>query len=145
MSTPSPATNRMREAATHARTLCTFIGREQLSVIADACRGEERDFFFDKLREYAERVTAMPKVYEQDGKSDQAVVYLHYFLGDMDFYITERDISEEQLQAFGYSDLGYGPELGYVSIEEITSNGVELDLHWRPRPWAEVNRKREAA
>ena len=74
----------------------------------------------------------MPKTYEQDGFGDQAVVHLHYFLGRMNWYITERDIEDEQLQAFGLADLGQGGELGYICIQELIENGVELDLHWTP-------------
>lgn len=144
MSTPAPATDRMRDAAEHVKTLRPFIGESQLRTIADGCRGEERDFFFDKLREYADRVSAMPKPYEQESKGDQAIVHLHYFKGSCDFHITERDSSEEQLQAFGLADLGYGAELGYISIAEIIASGVELDLHWKPRPMSEVQQARAA-
>lgn len=144
MNTPSSARDRMRAAAEHAKTLCPFIGTSQLRVIADGCRSEERDFFFDKLREYAERVSAMPKPYGQDGKGDQAIVYLHYFKGSCDFHITERDSSEEQLQAFGLANLGYGAELGYICIAEIIAEGVELDLHWKPRPLREVQQAHAA-
>jgi len=57
----------------------------------------------------------------------------------MDWYITEKDMGDEQIQAFGLADLGMGfPELGYISIEELVENGVELDLHWTPKTLAEV-------
>ncbi len=138
MNNRAPAPDRMLTAVEHVKTLRPFISQTQLSVIGDGCRGEERDFFFDKLDEYAKRVSTMPKVYEQDGKGDQAIVYLHYFGGSCDFYITERDTTTEQIQAFGLADLGYGGELGYISIEEITEAGIELDLHFTPRPLAEV-------
>ena len=46
----------------------------------------------------------------------------------------------EMLQAFGYADIGYGPEAGYISIEELLENDVELDLYWTPRPWGEVKK-----
>lgn len=119
-------------------TLRPFMSGAQLQIMRRNCRGEESEFFILKLREYAARVDAMPKPYEQDGKGDQAIVYLHYFKGNMDFWITERDSSDQQAQAFGLADLGYGSELGYISIEEITSAGVELDLHWTPRPISQI-------
>ena len=128
----------MRKAAEHVNTLRPFIGASQLRVIADGCRGEEREFFFNILAEFAERVSTMPKPYEQDGKGDDAIVYLHYFKGACDFHITERDSSEEQHQAFGLANLGYGAELGYVCIAELIASGVELDLHWEPRPIGQV-------
>ena len=49
----------------------------------------------------------------------------------------EAVFEKEQLQAFGLADLGYGPEYGYISIEELLENGVELDFHYRPRTVAE--------
>jgi hypothetical protein len=30
------------------------------------------------------------------------------------------------------------PELGYISIEELVANGIELDLYWTPKTLAEV-------
>jgi hypothetical protein len=111
-----------------------FIGDAQLSVMLSSAKGEEGQFFIDKLIEVANTVSTMPKTYEQDGKGDEAIVYLHYFKGSADWYITERDMEDEQLQAFGLADLfGDGGELGYVSIDELIASGVELDLHWVPK------------
>jgi hypothetical protein len=59
-------------------------------------------------------------------------VWLHYFTHGGDYWITERDMASEQLQAFGLADIGYGPELGYISIVELLENGAELDLHYSP-------------
>ena len=127
------------ELAQHIPYLRRFVSTQQLSVLGDACYGEEREWFIDTLVELAERILAMPKTYEQDGKGDDAIVYLHYFKGDMDWYITEKDVETEQHQAFGLADLGMGfPELGYISIEELTEFGAELDLHWTPKTLAEV-------
>ena len=80
----------------------------------------------------------MHKVYEQGGKGDAAIVHLHYFTSSGDWYITERDTSVAQHQAFGSADLGYGPELGYISIAELIANGAELDIHWTPRTLGEA-------
>lgn len=72
-------------------TLRGFIGSNQLQAI-DACRSEERQFFFDKLAELAGIVSTMPKTYEQDRKGDAAIVYLHYFAGGQaNWWITEKD------------------------------------------------------
>lgn len=80
----------------------------------------------------------MPLPYETDGQGSQAVARLHYFTGSADWYITERDSSAEQLQAMGLANLGYGCELGYISIAELISAGAELDLYWTPRTLAEI-------
>ena len=37
-----------------------------------------------------------------------------------------------QLQAYGLVNLGYGGELGYISIDELIGNNVELDLYFEP-------------
>jgi len=121
------------------KILQKFTSFPQLHTMAHGCYGEEGEFFVEKLTELADRIKSMPKTYEQDGKGDKAVVHLHYFLNDMNWYITERDMEDEQIQAFGYCDLGMGyPELGYVSIEEITEAGAELDLYWTEKTLGEV-------
>ena len=136
--------NTIKDATLAANTLRPFISKNQLSVIGSLCRGEEGQFFKDKLVEMAEIVSTMPVTYGQDGLGDQAVIHLHYFTGSQDWYITERDTSEEQHQAFGLADFGDGGELGYISIAELIKHGVELDLYWKPRTLSEV-RQRKAA
>jgi hypothetical protein len=127
------------ELAAHIPYLRRFVSTQQLSVLGDACYGEEREWFIDTLVELAERILAMSKTYEQDGKGDDAIVYLHYFKNNMDWYITEKDMEVEQIQAFGLADLGMDcAELGYISIEELTEYGAELDLHWTPKTLREV-------
>ncbi|WP_131655428.1 hypothetical protein [Methylocucumis oryzae] len=126
----------------------TFIGKSQLSVIKSALKGEEGQHFKDKLVEIANVIKTMPSSYETDGQGDNAVAYLHYFKGSMDWYITEKDKGapddkkegvKPQSQAFGLADLGYGGELGYISIPEITSSDVELDLYWTPKTLSEIS------
>jgi len=126
------------DAVAAIKTLRYFIGGSQLQAIGDACRGEEKQFFFAKLVELAAQVATMPKVYEQDGLGDSAIVGLHYFTGSCDWYITERDISAEQHQAFGLANLGYGGELGYISIAELIEAGAEIDLYFTPKPLREI-------
>lgn len=94
---------------------------------------EERAHFLAKLDEFYERTRSMPRVYEQDGKGDDAVAFLHYFSGSYDAFITERDTSHAQLQAFGLAGFnGHDLELGYVSLPELFKAGVELDLYFKP-------------
>ena len=127
-------------AASNAFILSKFVPNQQLKVMVDGFRhSEESEYFGEKLEEYATRVQSMHKTYEQDGKGDDAIIHLHYFRGGMDWYITEKDMEDQQHQAFGYVDLGQGGELGYVSIVELLQiGGVELDLHWEPKPLKEV-------
>jgi hypothetical protein len=111
--------------------ISSFMPAFQRKFIESAMRGEEGQYFIDKMIEMRDLIVGMPKVYEQDGKGGAAVVYLHFFKGGADWWITERDFDlDDQQQAFGMVDLGHGPELGYISIEEVTAAGAELDLHW---------------
>ena len=67
-----------------------------------------------------ELVQEMPRLYEQDGKYDQATVHAHLFGPIGDFYLTE--VNEEGTEAFGWSRLTGMPEmaeLGYISINEL--------------------------
>lgn len=117
-----------------------FLSVPQMSVLLDGTRGEEKSYFVQVVEEMYELISKMPKTYETDGQGDKAVVVLHYFLGGCDWYITEKDMEDEQLQAFGLADLGYGGELGYISIDEITRLGAELDLHWTPKTIGDVKK-----
>jgi hypothetical protein len=126
-----------------------FIGSSQLNAIGDACRSEEKQFFFDKLVDLGQLVLKMPRTYDQEDLGDQAIVSLHYFSGACDWYITERDIDtdgEGQIQAFGYANLGDDEcaELGYISIVELIANGVELDLYFTPKTLGQIRAKETA-
>jgi hypothetical protein len=118
-----------------------FIGKSQKHAIRSCLKGEEAVWFKDKLLELKELVDSMPKVYEQDGLGENAVVHLHYFTARTDFYITERDVSEAQHQAFGLACV-HEEEMGYISIAEIIESGAELDLHWKKQTIAQVKAER---
>ena len=96
----------------------------------EACRGEEGQFFIDKLVETTQFIQSMPKTGEQED-SDDPIAYLHYFTGGFNWYISEKDMLPEQHQAYGLADMGY-PEYGYIPITELIENNVELDLHFKP-------------
>lgn len=126
-----------------------FLSNAQKKAIVSLLNGEEKDFFWEKMSELCRLVETMPKSYETDGQGWKAVAFLHYFKGGMDFYITERDMGDEkdgenglipgaQYQAFGLADHGHGAELGYISIQELIENGVELDLYWTPKTLDEI-------
>jgi hypothetical protein len=140
--------NDLKKLQAEAPMISKFVSNSQLTtIVMNAVSGDEREFFIEKGLEMAEIFKTMPKSYEQDGKGDDAIVYLHYFRGNADMYITERDMGDsatqkeitEQYQAFGYADLGMGcPELGYISIEELKECGFEIDLYWTPKTLREV-------
>jgi hypothetical protein len=106
--------------------------------------GEEWQFFYDKMKELANVIATMPKTYEQDGKGNTALAYLHYFRGGADWYITEKDKEGDGTQqAFGYTDLGQGGELGYISIDEVLLVGGELDFHWQTKTLGAIKSEEE--
>lgn len=126
---------KMKDVLEYIGTLKHFINRNQLSIIGDACRREEAQWFKNKLVELGKRINAMPGPYGQDGKRNEAIAYLKYFSGNMTWYITEKDHTPEQCQAYGAADVGYGFEMGYISISELNRMGsIELDLHFEPTP-----------
>ena len=136
----------MNEAIDAIKLVREFTSKEQFRAMRAGLQGEEFKHFSDKFMEYGERIKAMPKTYEQDGKGDQAIAYLHYFnAGNQNWYITEKDAETPdqpgQHQAFGLADLGnYGAELGYISIVELVKHGVELDLYFTPCKLAEIRK-----
>lgn len=126
-------------------TIRPFLSVLQLACMADGCRGEEKDYFIQKFVDLAEQINTMPKTYEQDGKGDDAVAHLHYFLGGNDWFITEKDMDGGVQQAFGYAILNGDDEMaecGYISISELVRHGVELDLHFTPCSLREIKAKR---
>jgi len=122
-----------------------WMSEGQNKAVIAGLMGEEWQFFADKMKELAGVIAAMPKTYDQDGMGDSAVAHLHYFRGAADWYITEKDMEGKGTQqAFGLADLGYGGELGYISIDELISAGVELDFHFAPKTVGQIKGKSEA-
>lgn len=120
-----------------------FIGRDQSYAIREASKGEEGKYFKEMIIELEQRIEAMPKSYETDGRGDEAIATLHYFKNGSDWWITEKDAGSSddeeqgvQVQAFGFACLNGdtdNAELGYISIAELIKYGVELDLYWTPK------------
>ncbi len=128
-----------------------FIGKNQLSVISRMARqGEEREYFKAMILNLKEIIEAMPKTYETDGQGDEAIATLHYFNSGSDWYITEKDagspddsieMAGAQGQAFGFTCLNgdvENAELGYISIQELIENGVEIDLYYKPEKIGDI-------
>lgn len=108
-----------------------FVSPAQLDAITESMQGEEQDFSIAKIIRLAELINTMPTTYQTDGQGEEAIAYLHYFTGGFDWYITEKDMLHEQLQAFGLARV-LETELGYININELRENQVELDLYWIP-------------
>jgi hypothetical protein len=123
-----------------------LIPRHQALVVRGLLRGEDGDAFPGILLEISKAFNGMPKTYETQEQGDHATAWLHYFSPSGDWWITEKDVDsdgEGQVQAFGYVDLGYGMESGYISILELRScSMVELDFYWKPKTVAEIKANR---
>ena len=130
----SPARRPRETARSLKMTLEKFIGRDQLKAIKALAQGEEGKFFADIQAHWGQVIDSMPQTYQTDGKGDEAIAYLHYFIGGSDWYITEKDMEEDQLQAFGLASVGGYPELGYISIQDLVKHNVEFDLFFEPQP-----------
>ena len=97
-------------------TLAKIVPRQQFQVMLES--KEEYPYMIENIKEAYENI---PPIYGQDGKGKNAVVWMHYFAGGSDWYITELDKKENR--AFGYVILNGDvemSELGYISIDELT-------------------------
>lgn len=144
--TEGPAKDRMAALKMLTDTgMNVWMSEGQNKAVIAGLMGEEWKFFADKMKELSSVIGGMPKTYDQDGMGDAAVAHLHYFRGAADWYITEKDMEGKGTeQAFGLADLGYGGELGYISIDELISAGVELDFHFAPKTVGQIKGKSEA-
>ena len=92
----------------------------------------------------------LPPLYStQDKKPEDIPIIVKFFSGPATFYITEGSIEEGRL--FGYvTGLGTD-ELGYISIQELTSFrgrfglGFERDMYYGKHTLKEVMNKEPAA
>jgi len=139
----------MKQVTEAAAILRNFIPRDELETILENTKGEEGEFFINKLIELSTLVVMMPQTGDTEGQD--AMALLHYFgPGECDWWITEIDraiqsngVPGPQHQAFGYARMFQGcGEMGYISIAELlTSRRVELDLYWNPKPISEIREK----
>jgi hypothetical protein len=127
----------------HSGLLVKFIPIEQRRVLLQLLNGEEGPYFAKMMVDLAARIEAMPGPHEGI-EGDDAIVHLKYFYGSATWWITEKDSSPDQLQAFGQANLFGGldsAEWGYISIDEfLTDRNVQLDLHWTPRSFKEIRK-----
>ena len=142
--------NKSTEIAKALKTVSNFIGHNQLICIGEGLRGEEKSFFVEKLISIEKTIEEMPKTYETDGQGDKAIATLHYFKGGKDWYIVEKDmgcqtdtIQDKQHQAYGLANIGMGFSQGYISIQELIENNVELDMYFTPCTIGEIKKSKE--
>lgn len=121
-----------------------FVPKHQLNVLLEQYSREDTQAIIQLLQNWINTFNLMPVTYDTDLEScddvdpidkssvGENVAYLHYFVGGFDWWITERDVYAEQLQAFGIAKLT-NPEFGYINLVELCNHHlVELDLYWTP-------------
>jgi hypothetical protein len=122
-----------------------FIPAEQLKV------AEGSNEFDEILFNLANLIIDMPSTKEQDGLGDYQFVFLHYFSGSSDWYVTEKDAGDPehndfaQSQAFGFGILNddtQNAEMSEIPIDGehglTATKGVELDFHFVPTPLKDI-------
>jgi len=88
-----------------------------------------------------ERLNSIPRLYETDTiPTKDKIIYLHFFIGDCDWYIAEYDGHD---LFYGYAILNgdlVNAEWGYILFSELKAiniNGVEIDCEleesWQPK------------
>lgn len=94
--------------------------------------------FSGTVEKLGQTLQKMPKLYEQDGKDYDSIVYAHYFIGSTDIFITERDGDE----LFGYTILNGDYEMsefGYSFLPELKGLSLlNLDFYWEPKTLREA-------
>ena len=118
-----------------------FIGRSQWAAIQQILKGEEGEYFKSLLVALKQTIQDMPTTYQTEEQGDAAIATLHYFQAGSDWWIIELDSNEDQSQAFGFVCLNgdtLNAEYGYISIPELLSHGIELDLYFPPTSMGEI-------
>lgn len=143
------------EQESNLKTIAPFLSKLQMQAIEKGIRGEESQFFLQTVQDLAQRIRTMPQTGETDGQGESSTIHLRYFWGgSAEALILEKDKGStddvtpgEQHQAFGSVDLGNGGghELGCVSIVDIISENVELDLYFTPKSLDEHFRQEQHA
>lgn len=88
----------------------------------------------------------LPPLYAQDGKGDEAVVFVKFFTPDSNWTWWATEYSPERREFFGLVQ-GMETELGYFSLDELEKvKGpmglqIERDLHWGPKTIGEIKRR----
>ena len=99
-----------------------------------------------------EQLKKIPGLYEtEDTPLGEKLVYLHFFIGGCDWYVTEYDGDD---LFFGYAILNGDEEMaewGYISFEELKKLKippgfeVECEAFWRIRKAREVEKIKVAS
>lgn len=118
----------------------------QYNVLSLCKRGEESAAFQEIERRLIDNIQKCPTTYQQDGLGDNAIVFLHYFNSNNDYYIFETDVGckdnspnqfQSQMMALkkeGNNDFRYG----YIGLSTLLRMGCELDFYFKPQKIADI-------
>ena len=120
-----------------------FMNPAQLSIVRSS------NEFNEVINRLYKIIAQTPEIYASDDiPLNKKVAYLHYFYGGSDWYIVEldkKDILDDNLtieeSAFGYAILNGDLEMsefGYIDINELKRNNVELDFYFEPKKLSEL-------
>ncbi len=93
-----------------------------------------------------ELINQLPKFYEQDGKNEDATVYIKFFTPDSSFtwYVLEGQKTENDFEFFGIVDSGGFKEYGYFVLSELEKArgslglAIERDLYFKMKKVSEI-------
>ncbi|MFA5759645.1 MAG: DUF2958 domain-containing protein [Clostridia bacterium] len=80
----------------------------------------------------------IPALLSQDGKGENTMAYVKFFLGSFTWYATEYSPEEKLFFGKTFSHMSPEGELGYFSLDELSQVknrygcGVERDLYFKP-------------
>ena len=150
----TPKTDILNTFLPKLKIVMPFISQHQIDGLTRLYRSEKKGGAQEIVDRLAVIIQAMPGTYETDDiKTDDKIIHLHYFKGNYDGFIAEKDKGSkdderpnQQTQAFGYAifnDDYINGEWGYINIEELKQENVELDFYWDPKPFSEVKKRWE--
>ncbi len=77
----------------------------------------------------------IPKLYATENiPLEKKIIHQRYEIKEIGFYWLIAELDKKENLAFGYANLNNDDfaEWGYIDINELTENGVELDDGWKP-------------
>lgn len=93
----------MEEKQPNLEFLAKFIPSQEMAVLKDNLKGDEREFFVRLLNELEERIRKMPP--DRSELTMDSPVQLHYFFGGFNWWLAALD--QDEMIGFGYALLNY--------------------------------------
>ena len=128
----------------YIETICKFMPKSQALCFIEGLKGSESKYFQEVAKNISEIIEKAPALYETDGQGDGIKPVLHYFWGNIDIYVTEVDKSSRE--HFGYTNIGYGLEAGYIDLDYIFESIplLNLDFNFKAQTISELKGRCQA-